>query len=107
MPELTLAWKVAGILYTILTGGVWFWVRRVTARIDTLESRTNEQGENIATLRGDTITKAEVLNLMSEMERRVMDNFKEFRLEFKEDLSEFRSDLREDLRHLRNQRRDD
>ena len=40
--------------------------------------------------------------MMAEMERRIMNNFKDFRLEFKDDLVNFRSDLREDLKDVRN-----
>ena len=105
MPEIAFAWKIIGGLYALLTGGVWWWITdlrnkqgRFTTRIDGLAEKVGAQRERITRLESETISEVEVERRMSEMERRIMNNFKEFRLEFKEDLSEFRSDLREDLK---------
>ena len=108
MPEIAVAWKIVGALYALLTGGVWWWITdlrnkqvRFTTRIDSLSEKVGEQRERITRLESETISEVEVERRMAEMERRIMNNFKEFRLEFKEDLSEFRTYLREDMKELK------
>jgi len=102
MPEIAMVWKVAAGMYGLLYAGGWFWVKRVTAKVDSLQEKVSEQGETLARLESESVTEAKVVIMMSEMERRIMNNFKEVRLEIKEDLSDFRADFREDMKELRN-----
>ena len=112
MPEIAIAWKIIGGLYALLTGGIWWWITdlrskqtRSTDRIDAISDKVVGQSERLTRIEAESITESEVIRMMNEMEQRIMNNFREFRLEFKEDLSVFRTDLKEDLRSLRDNRR--
>lgn len=109
MPEIAMVWKLAGALYGIITIGIGWWVsdlkdkhKRAVSRTDSLFEKVGDQRERLTKLESDSVTEAQVINMMAEMERRIMNNFKDFRLEFKDDLVNFRSDLREDLKDVRN-----
>ena len=108
MPEITIIWKLAGLVLMIVTGGLGWFVgdlkdkhKRAVIRTDQLFEKIGDHRERLTKLESDTITEAQVISMLSEMERRIMNNFKDFRLEFKDDLSSFRSDLREDLKEIK------
>lgn len=96
-----LAWVIAGLV----TGGGAWWIKRLVSRVDLLENKVHLDSERLTKIESESLTEAEIIRMMSEMERRVMSNFKEFRLEFKEDLSEFRANLKEDIRDSRHHHR--
>ena len=111
MVDTVFLWKIAQVLIGMLTCGVGWWIRDLHEKIkknsfktETLNDKLSTQGERIAKLESEAVTEAEVLRMLSEMERRIMGNFKDFRHEFNGDLKAFREDLREDLKDLKYRR---
>lgn len=108
MPEIALILKY---LLGAITFGIGWWLNdlrakqvRATARTDSALEKINSNSDRITRLESETITEVEFAKQLAEMERRVMNNFKDFRLEFKSDLTKFRDDLREDLKEFRKPR---
>lgn len=108
MPEAILL-KLLYLLWFVVTAGVGYWVKelnakqnRATLRTDRVVEKTNLNSDRITRLESETITEVEFAKQLAEMERRIMGNFKDFRLEFKSDLGKFRDDLRDDLKEFRN-----
>ena len=100
--EVALVWKVAGGMWALLTLGIGYWVNDLKAkherevkRADDLLTTVNRQSNRITKLEADTVTETQVLRMLGEMERRISDNFKDFRLEFKEDFNSFKVSVRE------------
>lgn len=104
MNDITIVWKLAGALWFLLTLGLGWWItdlkdkhKRNETRIDEALVKLSNQRDRITRLESDSITEVEVVRMMNDMERRIMDNFKDFRLEFKEDFKSFAEDLKRDL----------
>ena len=99
-------------LSTLVVGVLSWWIndlkdkqKRSQFRVDEVTREISGIRDKITYLQAASITEPEVLKLMNDMERRVMSEFKGFRLEFKEDLKEFRDVIKEDRRSNRQARR--
>ena len=109
MGEIALAWKIIGGLWALLTFGIGYWVKdlkdkheREVRRVDDLIKTEGEQSNRLVKLEAESVTETQVLRMISEMERRNLDNFKDFRLEFKEDFNAFKEtvkDIFKDTQH--------
>ena len=109
MGEIALAWKIIGGMWALLTFGIGYWVNDLKAkherevkRADDMLNTVNGQSNRLTKLEADTVTETQVLRMISEMERRNLDNFKDFRLEFKEDFNAFKEtvkDIFKDAQH--------
>lgn len=98
IPELAMIFK--GI-WGLCTLGVGVWVQQLNKSIKEHGGLITEQGNRITKLESDAVTKAQVLTMISQLEHRWGDAFKDFRLELKEDFKDFRSDLKEDMKERR------
>lgn len=110
MPEISVILKY--IIGLILTVAAWWFndlrakQNRATSRTDAALEKINKNCERLTKLESETITEVESSRQAAEMERRIMDTFNKFRLEFKDDFSKFRVDLKTDLNEIKHERRD-
>lgn len=100
--EIALVWKLVGVLLFVCTGGITFWVNdlknkhdREVRRIDDIIKSENDQSNRLTKLEAESVTETQVLRMISEMERRNLDNFKEFRVELKEDFNNFKETVKD------------
>ncbi len=115
MGDAVLLYKLLALVWGLLTLGLGWWLndlkdkhKRTESRIDKnitalgeykdkCDIKLSDQRDRLTRLESDAITELQVVRMITDSERRVMENFTAFRTEFKEDFALLSTQLREDL----------